>query len=274
MFNSLTGVKMNLELDDIEEYSYYTKDDIEETDDWIYEYPYCRIRPNMQYFDLVKNCLGYESWRSSYHCYLGWDFNFKDEMLNWYKKSGDWTIRIQQNDHPIFSSRPIPPGQFITLFYKDEIMMSDTPAEIYDLKKCIDKTLKHGYKSALIGGLGLSLHATLLNGCPTINTIDIVEIDEDIIKLNKSIIYEMNDECGINGHVRKENGDSIMNVIKGDVFEYQPTRKYDLIWLDIWLKISSDNLEEMKKLKDKYKPFLNKGGYIACWCEKECSEGV
>ena len=271
MFNSLTGVKMNLELDDIEEYSYYTKDDIEETDDWTYEYPFLRIKPKTEFFDLVRYCLGYEHWRDVYKCYL---YESGVKLLDWRKKSGDWTIRIKQNDHPIFSSRPIPPGQFITLLYKDEIMMSDTPAEIYDFKKCIDKTLKHGYKSALIGGLGLSLHATLLNGCPSINTIDIVEISDDIINLNKDIIYEMNDECGINGHVRKENGDSIMNVIKGDIFEYQPTRKYDLIWLDIWLTISSDNLEEMKKLKDKYKPFLNKGGYIACWCEKECREGV
>ena len=93
------------------------------------------------------------------------------------------------------------------------------------------------------GGLGLGIAPYLSQ--PFCDTIDIIEIDQDLIDLVSGI-----------GHLSES------NIIRTDIFTYEPQRKYDFILLDIWQKNSGTFDIEVETLKNKYTPYLNDNGIM------------
>ena len=116
------------------------------------------------------------------------------------------------------------------------------------------------YKSILCGGLGLGIAPYLSQ--PFCDTIDVIEIDQDLIDLINTAGYLS----------------SKVNVICGDVFNYEPQRKYDFILIDIWQRNNGTFDVEVETIKNKYSQYLEDGGTLCvpldylvgkpCNCEK------
>jgi hypothetical protein len=137
-----------------------------------------------------------------------------------------------------------------------KLWMSDTRAEILEHKPILDKLDRLQYfpnKRVLINGLGLGVivHAALLYD--SVDYVDIVEINWDIINLIGPFLAD----------------DPRVNIHHGDAFDmkWPSGRRWDIVWHDIWPTISEYNLPEMDRLVRKYK---NKAGWQGCWQRKGC----
>ena len=93
--------------------------------------------------------------------------------------------------------------------------------------------------SCLLAGLGeLELIPKWLKTRYPNLDLDIVEIDESKTSENFKVIYK-------------------------DIFKFTPNFKYDLIIFDIWYVRELNLLSEIKVLKKKYFPYLNKNGFMS-----------
>ena len=101
------------------------------------------------------------------------------------------------------------------------------------------------YDKILVGGLGLGLIPNhLANKSKSVI---------DVIENNKELIDWVNNEKYL---------DDSVSIIEADIFSYTPSKKYDLILIDIWWN-ESDITEEIKtSLKNKYSSHLNSGGKL------------
>lgn len=121
-----------------------------------------------------------------------------------------------------------PPGDYLKLANDDEeigVMMSNTPDEINDHNAAF--TVAEG--RVLVSGLGLSCVVSGLLAVADVQHIDVIELDEDVIRLVGPAFAN----------------DPRVTIHHGDVLTYEwPEGSYwDFAWHDIWSKISSDNLE-------------------------------
>lgn len=159
--------------------------------------------------------------------------------------SGDWRVEkfeVKKDDMPriyyALQGRDVPPGVYSRLVYRNEVIMSDTTAEVRDHWRVIHRLEKLEEGSVLINGLGLGvvLRTALLN--EQIEKIVVVEISEDVIKL-VAPTYTV---------------DPRVLVIHADALRWRPDRgaRFEVVWHDIWPTICSDNLEEMKLLHRSY----------------------
>lgn len=153
-------------------------------------------------------------------------------------------LRCTANNRPY---RAIKPGVYTELYIDNELWMSDTPAEIEDLKWLFHKVIS--YKDLrpnknveiLLNGLGLGV---ALHGCMKITknnaTVTVVEKDARIVKHIGSYWKE---KYGIKLHL-----------IEGDAFTWKLEKRdrWDIVWHDIWLNINLDNLPEMHKLHRRF----------------------
>lgn len=119
-------------------------------------------------------------------------------------------------------------------------VMSDHDSEINSCKDFIDNSRGE----VLMTGLGIGeMFNHMLDKC---ELIDVVEKFKEII--------EMFD------NPNKEK----INIIHENIFDFKPTKKYDVIYIDIWNK-SHGHTEEAKLLINKFKPFLKEKGWIGYW---------
>ena len=129
-------------------------------------------------------------------------------------------------------------------------LMSDHPQEIFLSKEGI--TLAMG--KVLIGGLGLGYAIDKIADDPTVDKVDVVEIEKDIIDLVKPHL-----------HFKK------INVIHADIFKYLATtkKKYNYIFLDTWYRSNEneywENVFPLRRLAAKLVEPLD----IFCWMETE-----
>ncbi len=148
--------------------------------------------------------------------------------------------------------RTCPEGTYTRLIVKkgwDDCMMSNTPAEIRDHYEFLTNAKGH----VLINGLGIGIILEVLLESPKVTKITVVEISEDLIELVAP--YFENEKK--------------LEIIHDDAFEYKPPQgiRYDAVWHDIWLNITSDNISEMSKLHRKYG---RKTDWQGSWCKAEC----
>lgn len=83
------------------------------------------------------------------------------------------------------------------------------------------------YNSVLMGGLGLGIVSQWIAKNTSCETIDVVEINAELINWVKNENYL----------------DPKINIIEGDIFTYTPTKTYDLIIYDIWWNSASYVIE-------------------------------
>lgn len=169
-------------------------------------------------------------------------------------RSGPWEIvryTIEENDpalmihnlremfNPGRGLRTIPPGTYTKLNHdRRGVVMSDTPAEIYEHMSVLRQIeRRESLKSVLINGLGIGVTLQAAIRRPDIESIDVVEISEDVLKLvaphydDPRVTYHCADAYTVKWPVGK---------------------KWDIAWFDIWDDICIDNLEGMAKLHRRY----------------------
>lgn len=131
------------------------------------------------------------------------------------------------------SSRYVPAGTYKSLKRGGTVVMTNTPDEVKDIL-WYNRYFKG---DILINGLGLGIFPWHLVNIPEVNSVTVIEIDQDVIHL-------------VEPHIKHPK----LKVIHADCFEYTPPKgkRYDFVWHDIWDHISEDNLPEMKKLHRKY----------------------
>ncbi len=172
-------------------------------------------------------------------------------------ESGDWKLKRftvtpqgakMHNLCEAFNGqkRFIYPGEYWGLFRNGNIIMSNTPAEIEDHYKFIQKASG----KVLVGGLGLGMVLKCLLDKKYVTKVTVIEKSLDVINLVASAY----------------NNDPRVEIVNADVFDYKPQEKYDCAWFDIWDNISGEEYPEMKKLHRKYCRWV---GWSDSWCRKE-----
>lgn len=173
--------------------------------------------------------------------------------------SGDWSVEdftVSREDAELFNvranfqpgRRSIEAGDYKKLVYKNDIIMSNTPAETRDCMYFI----RIAVGNILINGLGLGIVVAALLKKPSVLSIIVIENSDDVIKL-----------------VAPSFKDKRVKIIHMCAFDYAPPRgiKYDYVWHDIWTNICTDNLREMHKLHRKYG---KRSKWQGSWCRELC----
>ena len=133
----------------------------------------------------------------------------------------------------------IVPGTYVRLIHNGECVMSEEDAGKHTNKKFCSKA--HG--DIIIGGLGIGMIVMAIQDKPEVNTITVIEKNQEVIDLVASQL-DFNDK---------------VHIVCADVFELKPERgvKYDMAYMDIWnWDIQNVPKKEMQRLNKKYARFL------------------
>lgn len=146
---------------------------------------------------------------------------------------------IRHNMRELLNGRPerrMNPGKYTLLSRNGRPIMTDTPAELLDLKEVI--FLAHG--NMLINGLGLGVLIDIVLRLGDVVHVTAIEKSRDVIALVKD------------HYLSKFPGK--VEIVKADALKWSPPKGvlYDFVWHDIWDSISVKNREEMKFLHRKY----------------------
>lgn len=170
--------------------------------------------------------------------------------------SGDWSVEkfsISEQEAKSFNlyealhgRRFISSGTYWRLKCQNEVVMSNTPAEITEHENFIN----YAKGNILIAGLGLGMVIKALLDKPDVTHITVVEKSADVIKLIAP--FYSSDK---------------VTIVHEDIFHYRPQCIFDYAWFDIWTYISADNYTDMKRLNRKFAKFVTKIGH---WCFMEC----
>jgi hypothetical protein len=135
-------------------------------------------------------------------------------------------------------------GGFVRMHVAGELMMSDTVMERgtnYDF-------IYEARGRVLIAVLGIGMVLRNILEKPEIEHVTVVELSPHVIAL-----------------VGEKFKSPKLTIVQGDIFEYKTAEKFDALYFDIWPSISVDNLEEIKKLHNKFKHKKNPGAYMDSW---------
>jgi hypothetical protein len=147
----------------------------------------------------------------------------------------------------------IPPGKYTRLKINGSVMMSDTPMEHRTNRPFIWSC----FGDVLVGGLGIGMVLMEIQDKEDVNSVTVVEKSPDVIEI-------VGEQLPLNHKV---------TILQGDVFDFKPTQKFDVIYMDIWDSINSDVYhEEMKPLIARYRRYLkpkneNPNRHVSCWAQ-------
>jgi len=147
------------------------------------------------------------------------------------------------------------PGTYTKLMRDNTLWMSDTPDEMHDHASAFWQAKGRGGRVLINGlGLGMVVQACLL--LPNVEHVDVVEIDENVIKL-------------VGPTYQERFGDRI-TIHHADAYEQRkkwPTgSRWNVAWHDIWPSISEDNLSGMATLKRSYG---RRAAWQGAWAQEE-----
>ncbi|OMD38833.1 hypothetical protein [Paenibacillus odorifer] len=125
---------------------------------------------------------------------------------------------------------------FPAVLENDRIWMTITPNEIETMKEAVDQA----FGNVLTFGLGLGYYAYMVSERVNVESITVVEMNEDVIKLfNNYVLPQFK-----NAHKIK--------IIKADAFEYaqkyMSKGNYDFVFTDLWHDVS-DGIDMYLKMK-------------------------
>ncbi len=173
------------------------------------------------------------------------------------KRKGNWQLKISEyKPYELFVSdnffikdeEVLPhigyfnkPFKYQSVYQNNRLWMSITPNEI----NTMEKDINDAKGNILVVGLGLGYFQYMTSLKSDVLSIDVVEVDKDIIKLFKNQILPQFDNK------------YKVNIINDDVYNYfnnNDLSKYDYIYIDIWHDVS-DGLThylKLKKFEEKY----------------------
>jgi hypothetical protein len=164
--------------------------------------------------------------------------------------SGAWRVETFTIEQPpiyfALKGRPIEPGTYKRLMYKNEVVMSNTPAEIRDFMHFVWRSKGN----ILINGLGLGVVLKAVLQMPNVESVTVIELSKDVIKL-----------------VAPSFKDPRVTIIQADAMTWKPPKdvRYDAVWHDLWNDICESNLDDMKILHRRYG---RKCDWQASWCRE------
>lgn len=142
---------------------------------------------------------------------------------------------------------------FPAVLENDRIWMTITPNEIETMKEPVDQA----FGNVLTFGLGLGYYAYMVSEKENVESVTVVEMNEDVIDLfNKYILPQFR-----NAHKIK--------LVRADAFEFAETQmskgKFDYAFTDLWHDVS-DGIEMYLRMK-KYEQYCP-GTIFSYWIEK------
>jgi hypothetical protein len=142
---------------------------------------------------------------------------------------------------------------FPAILEKNRIWMTITPNEIETMKEAVDRA----FGNVLAFGLGLGYYAYMVSEREDVDSVTIVDINDDVIHLfQKYILPQFK-------HAHK------IKIIKADAFEYAQTHitpgNYDFVFTDLWHDVS-DGIDMYLKMK-KFESF-SPNTVFKYWIEK------
>lgn len=180
--------------------------------------------------------------------------SLKQEILN-YHPSNIFNINLEDdivlNDYIIKKYHNF---DCLSLYKSNGLSLAlDHPGYIFSYANGL---LDIEFNSILVGGLGIGITPYL---CQNFADVDVVEIDKDIIDIVSQL-----------GHLNQN-----VNLINEDLYTFTPNRTYDIILLDIWHEVLTEennvrklnwsdflNEEKCDQMIEKYLPYVNEGGFI------------
>jgi len=143
--------------------------------------------------------------------------------------------------------------QFPAILENGRIWMTITPNEIETMKEPVEEA----FGDVLTFGLGLGYYAYMVSEKDHVDSVTIVEINEDVIRLfEEHILPQFN-------HAGK------IKIIKADAYAFAqkhlPESKYDFVFTDLWHDVS-DGIDLYLKMKE-YEN-LSPRTIFAYWIEK------
>lgn len=130
----------------------------------------------------------------------------------------------------------IQPGTYTKVLIDGRLWMSDTPDEKWDHYTVFRQMQIHGGR-VLINGLGAGMILQAALQLDNVTHIDVVERDPRILQ-----------------HIAPHYADDRVTFHEADAYTIKwPTgTRWDVVWHDIWLELSEDNLEGMATLHRRY----------------------
>ena len=115
------------------------------------------------------------------------------------------------------------------------------------------EVVKKANGDVLIAGLGIGLILTLIVPKPEVKSVTVIEMNQDVINLTENPLRQYLGEAS----------DKLI-VIQNDIFKWQPNKKYDTIYFDIWDHVYEDSYLDTEMLDKKFKYVLNRKN-SNCW---------
>ena len=141
---------------------------------------------------------------------------------------------------------------FPAILEKDRIWMTITPNEIKTMKEPVDGAVGH----VLTFGLGLGYYAYMVSEKDNVESVTVVEINEDVIHLFTKYVLPQFQNAGK------------IKIIKADAFEYAKKHmtpgKHDFVFTDLWHDVS-DGIDMYVKMKEYEKQSPT---FFSYWIEK------
>lgn len=138
----------------------------------------------------------------------------------------------------------IKPGTYKRLMKNGLLWMSNTPAEVFAHYEIL-RNMKFSAPNAsvLIHGLGLGMVLQAALETENVSSVDVVEIDTDLIDMVGPFYRNMAEE-----------NKTELNILCGDALNYKfPSgKRWNFVWHDIWQDICEDNKPDMAKLRRRY----------------------
>lgn len=143
-------------------------------------------------------------------------------------------------------------GTYMRLHVEDTLMMTDTRME----KITNTEFIENAKGKVMIAGLGIGLILHNLRdkiASGEVESITIVEKYQDVIDLISPYYTDLP-----------------ITYITADILNYTPPKElvFDTLYFDIWATICTDNLDQMKDLKSRWKKNLTSGGWVDSWFRK------
>ena len=169
--------------------------------------------------------------------------NVKIEHFTITKAASEETmIRMHRDEY-------VPEGTYARLLVDGEVMMSDTSFE----RRTNRGVLWRAQGDVLIAGLGLGMVLHAIAAKREVKSITVIEANPNIIRLVAPTVPKK------------------AKVIEADIFAWRPAKgtKFNTIYHDIWLSVSTDTLDEMTKLHRTFCRYLAPGGWQGSWMRDE-----
>lgn len=164
--------------------------------------------------------------------------------------------------HSYGETRDLEPGTYVELrqvFPQEDgpdkygsVIMSDTPME----RRTNRMFVNVAKGDVLIAGLGIGMVLPPLLDSGKVQSITIIELEPDVIKMVEPVFQPLAEESGI-----------ALTVIEASIFDWPLPKDtmWDTIYFDIWNDVGGDNWSEMKKLNRRFSRRVNVGGWKGAW---------